>query len=321
MLFAVLLFVAGLLLLYYGADYLVTGSSRLALSYGLRPLVVGMTVVAFATSMPELLVSLVAAVKGSSDIAAGNIVGSNVANIGLILGVAAILHPLSVGRNTLTREIPFMLFSGVVLYALGFDGRLAGLDGLLLLALLVVFLVYCVTTARHILPREPGDDLPAEIAEQAAPSRRGRDLVLILVGIVGLGVGAELMVRSAVTIARYFGLSELVIGLTIVALGTSLPELAASVMSAWKGEMDISIGNVIGSNIFNTLFVLGICPVLRPLEVEPRLLRIDMPVMLGFSAALLPLCGVGRGLDRRRGILLLTGYLVFILTLFIRRSA
>jgi len=319
MLFAVLLFFAGLLLLYYGADYLVAGSSRLALSYGVRPLVVGMTVVAFATSMPELLVSLFAAIRGSSDIAAGNIVGSNIANIGLILGVAALLHPLTVERTTLAREIPYMIFSGGVLYLLCFDGQLAGFDGLLLLALLGVFLVYCLRTARKV---PVGGDV--ENAREAfgpiVSSRRGRDLVLIGVGIVGLGIGAELMVRSAVTIARFFGISELVIGLTIVALGTSLPELAASVVSAWKGEMDISVGNVIGSNIFNTLFVLGLCPMLRPLAVEASLLRVEMPVMLLFSVALLPLCGRQLGLDRRRGAVLLGGYLVFVLALFARGS-
>jgi len=318
MLLTVLLFFAGLLLLYYGADYLVTGSSRLALSYGIRPLVVGMTVVAFATSMPEMLVSLLASFRGSSDIAAGNIVGSNIANIGLILGVAAMLHPLRVASTTLRREIPYMIFSGGVLLLLCLDGRLTWFDGVLLLALLVVFLLYCVRTARSVTLPAGSEPRLENADEQASPAHRGRDLVLILVGIVGLGVGAELMVRSAVTIARHFGISELVIGLTIVALGTSLPELAASVVSAWKGEMDISVGNVIGSNIFNTLFVLGVCPLLRPLVVEPRLLRIDMPIMLLFSVALLPLCGRQSGLDRRRGILLLGAYLVFLLTLFAR---
>jgi len=320
MLLTVLLFFAGLLLLYYGADYLVTGSSRLALSYGIRPLVVGMTVVAFATSMPEMLVSLLAAFRGSSDIAAGNIVGSNIANIGLILGVAAMLHPLRVASTTLRREIPYMIFSGGVLLLLCLDSRLTWFDGVLLLALLGVFLLYCVRTARSVTVPSGDEPRLGNADEQASPAHRGRDLVLILVGIVGLGVGAELMVRSAVTIARHFGISELVIGLTIVALGTSLPELAASVVSAWKGEMDISVGNVIGSNIFNTLFVLGFCSLLRPLVVEQRLLLIDMPIMLLFSVALLPLCGRQSGLDRRRGILLLGAYLVFIVTLFARGS-
>lgn len=315
MVFTLLLFFAGLLLLYYGAESLVTGSSRLAFSFGIRPLVIGMTVVAFATSTPELLVSLLAAIKGSADIATGNIIGSNVANIGLILGAAAILHPLTVGRRTLLREIPIMILSGILLYLLALDGQLDFGDGLTLFVLLLVFLFYCLRMGRSGAPVAP------EIAaDGAASSRRGRDLVLVLVGIVGLGVGAELMVRSAVTMARHFGLSELVIGMTIVALGTSLPELAASMMSAWKGEMDISVGNVIGSNIFNVLFVLGICPMLRPLPVDPAVLRFEMPYMLVFSVLLIPLIWHRNGLGRRRGVVLLGIYLLFICLMFVRET-
>ena len=313
MVFTLLLFFAGLLLLYYGAESLVTGSSRLAFSFGIRPLVIGMTVVAFATSTPELLVSLLAAIKGSADIATGNIIGSNIANIGLILGAAAILHPLTVGRRTLLREIPIMILSGILLYLLALDGQLGFGDGLILFVLLLAFLFYCLRMGRSDTPVAP------EIAaDGAASNRRGRDLVLVLLGIVGLGVGAELMVRSAVTMARYFGLSELVIGMTIVALGTSLPELAASMMSAWKGEMDISVGNVIGSNIFNVLFVLGICPMLRPLIVDPAVLRFEMPYMLVFSMLLIPLIWHRNGLGRRRGVVLLGIYLLFIGLMFIR---
>jgi cation:H+ antiporter len=316
MVFTLLLFFAGLLLLYYGAEYLVTGSSRLAYSFGISPLVIGMTVVAFATSTPELLVSLLAAIKGSADIATGNIIGSNVANIGLILGAAAILHPLTVSRRTLLREIPIMIFSGVLLYLMALDGQLGFGDGLILFVLLLAFLFYCLCMGRNDAQVAPEIE-----ADRASSNRRGRDLVLVLVGIVGLGVGAELMVRSAVTMARYFGLSELVIGMTIVALGTSLPELAASMMSAWKGEMDISVGNVIGSNIFNVLFVLGICPMLRPLTVDPSVLRFEMPYMLVCSVLLIPLIWHRNGLGRRRGVVLLGIYLLFVGLMFIREMA
>jgi len=313
MVFTLLLFFAGLLLLYYGAESLVTGSSRLAFSFGIRPLVVGMTVVAFATSTPELLVSLFAAIKGSADIATGNIIGSNIANIGLILGAAAILHPLTVSRRTLLREIPLMILSGLLLYLMALDGLLDFANGLVLFLLLLAFLFYCLRIGKHEEPNQFDDE-----ARTASKNRRGADLVLILVGIVGLGVGAELMVRAAVTMARYFGLSELVIGMTIVALGTSLPELAASMMSAWKGEMDISVGNVIGSNIFNVLFVLGLCPMLKPLSVEPTVLKFEMPYMLVFSMLLIPLIWHKNGLGRRRGVVLLAGYLLFIGLMFIR---
>lgn len=316
MVLTMLVFFAGLLLLYYGAEYLVSGSSRLAFSFGIRPLVIGMTVVAFATSAPELLVSLFAAVKGSSDIATGNIIGSNIANLGLILGVAALLQPLGVSRLTLLREVPIMILSGLILYLMAFDGVLGFGNGLTLLLLLLGFLYFCLRVGRagETPKRENSTVVPAE------GIRRGRDLTLILVGIIGLAVGAELMVRSAVIMARHFGLSELLIGTSIVALGTSLPELAASMMSAWKGEMDISVGNVIGSNIFNLLFVLGICPMVRPLPIEASVLRFEMPYMLIFSLLLIPLTWHGKGLGRRRGAVLLAGYLVFIVLMVVRES-
>lgn len=317
MLFAIILTIAGLLLLYYGAESLVTGSSRLALSFGIRPLVIGLTVVAFATSMPELMVSLFAAVKGSSSIAAGNIIGSNIANVGLILGAAALASPLLVARTTLTREVPMMVAASLVTYLMAWDGRLGFIDGLLLFLSLIAFLAYCIATARH-----PVGGLTDGILEEATAeetTHRGRNLVLVLLGIAGLGIGAELMVRGAVMIATRLGISELVIGLSIVALGTSLPELAASMMSAAKGEMDMSVGNVIGSNIFNVLFVLGICPMIRPIEIEPRILRLDFPVMLGFFLLLILLLSVVRprhALGRGRGAVLLGCYVLFTLSLF-----
>ncbi len=313
MVLAACLFFVGLLLLYFGAEYLVTGSSRFALSFGVRPLIIGMTIVAFATSMPEFMVSFFAAIRGSSDLAAGNIIGSNVANIGLILGVAALLSPLRVQRSTLMREIPFMIAASVLLYLFCLDGILNFTDGLLLFGLLLVFLGYCLRTAR-----EQGLERPAtaEVVAQEKESR-GKDLLLILGGIIGLGTGAELMVRSATTIARTLGLSELVIGLTIVALGTSLPELAASMMSAWKGEMDLSIGNVIGSNIFNILFVLGLCPMIRPLPIDPSVLHFEFPAMLLFSILLVPLVKRGMILGRGKGALLLAGYGGFVLSLYL----
>lgn len=300
-----MLFFAGLLLLYYGAEYLVNGSSRLALSFGVRPLVIGMTVVAFATSMPELLVSLLASLRGSTDIAAGNIIGSNIANIGLILGSAALLRPLEIGSGLLRREIPTMLFGSVVFCLLCLDLLVGRMDGLVQLSLLILFLGYCIRTAR--------DGNQVRCGEAVAAYRsRGRDMVWVVAGMIGLAAGAELMVRSAVSIARSFGVSELVIGMTIVAIGTSLPELAASMVSAWKGEMDISIGNVIGSNLFNLQFVLGLSPVLKPLPIDPGVLRFELPAMLLFSF-LVPLLGWrSLRLSRFSGGVLLAGYTVFL---------
>ncbi len=316
MLFGAILVLAGLLLLYYGAEYLVTGSSRLALSFGVRPLVVGLTVVAFATSMPELMVSLFASVRGASSMAAGNIIGSNIANIGLILGAAALITPVLVARSTLVREVPIMVAASIGVYLLAMDGEIAFWDGLGLFLCLLVFLVYCLMTARN--PSIP-DDGEVNKAISDASKGRGRDIFLVVIGMVGLGIGAELMVRGAVMIATLLGVSELIIGLSIVAVGTSLPELAASVMSACKGEMDISVGNVIGSNIFNILFVLGICPMIQSITIEPRVLNLDFPIMLAFCAllvGLLTMMSPRLQLDRKRGALLLGAYLLFVVSLF-----
>ncbi|MCD6526878.1 MAG: calcium/sodium antiporter [Desulfuromonas sp.] len=314
MTFSVLMFIAGLVLLYYGADFLVDGSSRLALSYGVRPLIIGMTIVSFATSMPELMVSLLAVGQGSSDIAVGNIVGSNVANIGLILGASALMMPLVVPRSLLQRELPIMFAAMVALFVMCLDGVLTRSDATFLLIFLLLFVFYCLRYARHA-----GSDpeTPTTIVDEER-GHRGRDIIYIIGGIIGLGLGAHWMVESAVTIARSFGLSELFIGMTIVALGTSLPELAASLMSAAKGEMDISIGNVIGSNIFNVLFVLGVCPLFRPIAVEPSVLGLELPVMLLFSAAMIPLCWHRYTVGRVKGTLLLVAYALFIVLMILR---
>jgi cation:H+ antiporter len=316
MFLGIILVLAGLLLLYYGAESLVTGSSRLALSFGVRPLVVGLTVVAFATSMPELMVSLLAAVRGASSMAAGNIVGSNIANIGLILGVAALIAPVTVARSTLVREVPIMIAASLWVYLLAADGEISQVNGAVLFACLLAFLLYCVLTARNLsLPVES----EIEKAIVGASEGRAKNTVLVILGMAGLAAGAELMVRGAVMIATLLGISELIIGLSVVAVGTSLPELAASVMSAWKGEMDISVGNVIGSNIFNVLFVLGICPMIQPIMIERRLLVMDFPVMLAFSLLLVILLTFLKPrlqLDRKRGGILLAAYFLFVISLF-----
>jgi len=314
MVWSVVVFFVGLALLYYGADFLVDGSSRLALSFGVRPLIIGMTIVSFATSMPELMVSLLAVGKGSSDIAVGNIVGSNIANIGLILGSSAMLLPLKVPRGLLRWELPFMVLVTFTLFGLCLDGNLDASNGLILLVLLGLFIAYCLRFAR---PSGEEKLVLEDDVEQEIP-RRGKDLLYIVGGIIGLGVGANWMVSSAVTIARAVGLSELVIGMTIVALGTSLPELAASLVSAAKGEMDISIGNVIGSNIFNILFVLGLCPLFQTISVDASILRFELPVVLLFSCALIPLCWHRLEISRVKGAMLFCGYIVFIVLMFNR---
>ncbi len=307
MLTASLILCIGLAFLYYGAEFLVKGSSSLALAVGIRPLVIGMTVVAFATSMPEMMVSLAAVFKNSSDLAAGNVIGSNIANIGLILGATALLAPMAVARGTLVREIPIMLGASVALFLMSLDGQLGRLDGFLLVCGLMVFLSYCFISTRKLMALDKTESLAIERS-----ANRGRDFLLILAGIIGLGLGAEMMVRSAVFMARHLGISDLVIGVTVVALGTSLPELAASTVSAWKGEADLSVGNVIGSNIFNIFFVLGFCSMVRPITIESGVLSYELPLMLFFSLALWPLVQRRLRLGRTEGGLLLLAYLSFV---------
>ncbi len=307
MIIATIVLFVGLAFLYYGAEVLVRGSSRLALSIGIRPLVIGMTVVAFATSMPEMMVSLAAVFKNSSNLAAGNVIGSNIANVGLILGATALIAPMAVARGTLVREIPIMLAASLAVFVMALDGQLGRLDGLLLVTGLFAFLGYCYFSSRKALAY-----VEASTAEGEQHPHPGRNFFLILIGIVGLGLGAELMVRSAVFMARHLGISDLIIGVTVVALGTSLPELAASTVSACKGEADLSVGNVIGSNIFNILFVLGFCSLVRPITIESGILSYELPLMLFFSLALWPLVQRRLRLGRTEGGLLLLSYFVFI---------
>lgn len=309
---SVILLFVGLVLLYYGAEFLVKGSSQLALSFGIRPLVIGMTVVALATSMPEMMVSLNAVLKQSSDLAAGNVIGSNIANIGLILGATAILAPIAVSRGTLVRELPIMLLASFMVFLFSIDGELGRIDGFMLVTGLCLFLGYCYFSSRKAM-----DAVKKTNRDVSQPRFSGRNVLLILSGIVGLGLGAEMMVRSAIFIARHFGVSDLVIGMTVVALGTSLPEFAASTVSAWRGEADLSVGNILGSNIFNLFFVLGICSLIRPITIEPGVLGYELPLMLFFSLALWPLIQRRLHLGRTEGALLLAGYLIFISSYFL----
>jgi len=326
MLLAVIFFFVGLILLYYGAEALVNGSSRLALSYGMRPIIIGMTIVALATSMPELMVSLFAANGGSADIAIGNIVGSNVANIGLVLGMTALVAPIRVSEGTLKREIPIMLGMTVLLYLFSLNGTLGFWEGVILLSCLMLFIFRCLKEAIQ----KPLDEEVSEITEEEirlteeeledtppASVSRGRNLFFVLIGIIGLGGGAHIMVKSAVYIARDIGISEMVIGMSVVALGTSLPELAASTISAWRGEADIGVGNVIGSNIFNIGLVLGVCAMIKPLTINPSVLTFEYPAMLGFSVLLLPLLYRKLRLGRGKGLFMLACYAAFVGIMFL----
>jgi cation:H+ antiporter len=310
MLTALLFLLLGLVLLFFGGEGLVRGSAALALRLGLTPLVVGLTVVAFGTSAPELVVSVQAALAGEGDIAIGNVVGSNILNVGLILGLTAVIYPLTVQFQLLRIDVPLMV--GITLLAAWMlaDAQLTRTEGALLAAGLVAYTGFTVLYARKV--KAPGE-VEAEFAE-SMPRAGGsvwRDLLFIAGGLALLIAGSRFMVEGAISLARGFGISEAVIGLTIVALGTSMPELVTCLVAAMKKESDIALGNIIGSNIFNILGILGAAALVRPMTGEGIRMS-DLFVAIGFAAALLPILWSGRRMQRWEGALLLAGYVGYV---------
>ena len=314
-LISLVLLLAGLGILILGAEWLVRGASSIARKSGISPLVVGLTVVAFGTSAPELTVNLYSALTGTTDIAIGNIIGSNIANILLILGVTAAIVPLAVKSTTVKWEIPLALLAGVLVLIFGsdrlFDGGVADVitrtDGLALLALFTVFMCYIFVLARH-----DKEVAPPEEAEKA-PVNTPFAILLVLVGLAGLVIGGKILVDQAVLLARLAGLSEAVIGLTIVAIGTSLPELATSIVAAFKKEVDIAIGNIVGSNIFNVFWILGLTSVIAPLPV-PEGFMVDASVGIGAVLLLLGslFIGIKQRLDRWQGVVFVLLYIAYL---------
>jgi len=312
MLLTALLLIVGLVVLYYGAEFLVAGASKIALSFGVSPMIVGLTVVAFATSAPEFVVSLTATLQGTSDIAVGNVVGSNIANIALIVGVASAIFPMAVERSVFARDYPLMLLISFGMMGLAVAGRqFTAVDELLLLAVLVFFLGLC--TREAVRQNREFRETGAWDVKKVERPNLGVQVGKVVLGIAGLVVGARLMVDSAVEIALSFGVSELVIGVSIIAIGTSLPELATSVVAALKKEPDISLGNIIGSNIFNVGFIIGGVSLVSPIPVSAQALAFDLPMVLLISLLLFPLMRRENKVTRADGILLLfvyVGYLV-----------
>ena len=298
----------GIALLYFGADALVRGGAALAVRLGLSPLAVGLTVVSLGTSAPELVVSLDAALEGRGAVAVGNVLGSNVANIGLILGLAAVLTPVAVARQVLRFDLPLLLAVTVCLVAALWDGRVARVEGGLLTAGLCAYVGWTVFDSRrkHVKP-----DLPPPTGSILL------DAGLVVLGLALLVAGAHFLVEGAVTVATAAGVSDAVIGLTVVAFGTSLPELAASGVAAYRGEGDLAVGNVIGSNMFNSLGILGVSSLVVPLDA-PDIEWADLAVMGGATAALLPLMWSGLRVARVEGALLTCGYLGYVAWLFVR---
>lgn len=301
---ALLLCAAGLGLLYFGAETLVRGAATLGLRFGLSPLMVGLTIVAFGTSAPELAVSISAAMLGKTDMAIGNIVGSNIVNIGLILGLSVLIRPMPVDIKLIRMDVPIMIGVAFILGALLLDGVLSRLDGVMLIIGIIAFIGFNMMMARGARQQAQAG---FEAGLPHGPKQLWRDLALVVIGLVVLSAGGQVMVTGAIDIARFAGLSEAVIGLTIVAAGTSLPELATSMLAAAKRMGDISMGNIIGSNIFNILAILGTSSLLIPLP-QGGVSRTDLLVMLLFSLSVLPLARSGFVLSRREGALLLLGY-------------
>ncbi len=300
-------FILGLVFLIAGAEWLVRGSSRFARLSGIRPIVIGLTVVAFATSAPEAAVSIIAALKGSSAIALGDIIGSNIANIGLILGVAAIIRPLKIEKTFLKREVPIMIASAGLLYLLALDSKIDFFDGLILLSGMALFIGFLFYKRKELTT-----GTSEETVVEPDQKDKTRSLFLGLAGLIILLVGAYLMVYSGVNIASFLGINEWIIALTVFALGTSLPELATSVISSYRNKPDIAIGNIVGSNIFNTLLVLGIASMICSLSVEAGALKFELPIMLLFSIALFPLMRTGFVISRLEGLALVGGYVAFL---------
>ncbi|OYU17201.1 MAG: sodium:calcium antiporter [Rhodobacteraceae bacterium PARR1] len=299
-----LLFVLGLVGLFFGGEFLVRGASAIARSFRLSPMVIGLTIVGFGTSAPEMLVSVQAALAGSPAIAIGNIVGSNIANILLILGISAVIAPLIIPVRKLWRDLGFMLLATAVIWVMLLDGNVSRLDGVLLIVGLVVFLATAFLTGKV----EPEEDTSGDMPQWQA-------WAYTLGGLVVLVIGARLLVDGATEIARGFGVSEAVIGLTIVAVGTSLPELATSVVAAIRKQTEIAVGNIVGSNIFNIFGILGTTALIAPIPSEARFAMVDMPWAAAAAIGLTVLAFLLGGLPRIAGALLLAtygGYLWFM---------
>ncbi len=314
MLLTIILLIIGFALLIKGADFLVDGSSSIAKRFGISDLVIGLTVVAFGTSAPELVVNIVSAMQGNPDIAIGNILGSNIANILLILGITAIITPLAVKRSTTWKEVPFSLLAILMLGVLVNDvllnsetySFLTRGDGLVLIGFFIIFLYYIFSSAKNGVDEEIGDDA---IAQRKVSS----SIFLIVIGLVGLVWGGKWVVDSAVTLATYWGLSDAVIGLTVVAIGTSLPELATSITAAIKGKADIAIGNVVGSNIFNIFWILGVTSLIAPLPFTETS-NFDIGATIIASALLFAWMFIGKkhSLERWQGVLFVLLYFLYI---------
>lgn len=308
--------IAGLALLVIAGDALVKGAVSLAVRLNIPHLIIGLTIVAFGTSAPELLVSIRSALAGFPGLAVGNVVGSNIANIWLVLGVPALISAINCDQKYINRNLIFMIVTSLIFIALCYLQPLTLWHGAILVALLLIFLIDCMFRVKdHKSEADVIDDDVEELIEEAekgTDQQSGKMIALLVLGLIGLAVGAELTVTGAIDIARTFGVSEAVIGLTVVAIGTSLPELAATVMAAIRSQPGIALGNAIGSNIYNIGAVLGITALITPIEVDPIFMQFDLWVMLAASLTIVPFVFMNGKITKLIGILFLMAYGAYI---------
>lgn len=306
--------VAGLAVLILGGELLVRGASRIALRLKISPLVVGVTIVAFGTSSPELLISIQAALSGSPDITMGNVVGSNICNLALVLGITALIAPIPVNSDSIKIDWPMTMGCSLLLYFLVREGYVNDYEGIGFLIILILYVVFIIRRSRknHIGPEALGIDL--DIPKSTSNKNLFKDISLILIGGAGLYFGSDWFVNSAKDLAIYLGISERIVGITVVALGTSLPELVTSVVAAFKKETDLALGNLMGSNIFNILSILGITSIIADIEVNSVILNSDIIWMLGITLILLPFMAINKVVDRYEGLILVGIYLYYTIS-------
>jgi cation:H+ antiporter len=321
-----ILFILGFVLLVGGAELLVRGASTLAIAIGISPLVVGLTVVAYGTSAPELAVTVNAALAGQSDLGLGNVIGSNIANILLVLGMAAATGTLVVQPQLIRQEIPLMIFASLAVLVMGLDGAIGRVDGLILFSGAIIYTVYVVRQSRQNMKAEQNDSAAAFTQKQALknnPKKVLLQLGMIVAGLALLVTGADWLINGATKIAELLGISKLVIGLTVVAVGTSLPEIATSVIAGVRGQRDIAVGNAVGSNIFNILLVLGFAAVLAPagVLVSRTALTFDIPIMIAVALTTLPIFFTDSRIDRWEGVLFLMYYAAYTVYLFLNATS
>lgn len=301
-----LLLLAGIAMIYLGAEGLVWGGSRMAMRFRVPPIVIGLSVVAFGTSLPEFTVGIYSVLSGVQDIAIGNVVGSNIANVALILATSAVIFPVIANYNVVRPEILIVIAITIFFMVLCQDGSLGRVDGALLVIGIILYL-WRLSRIRTLTP-------------ELAPKEKGKHLSTYFAGVVGgliiLALGTHLFINAAVKMARTIGISELVIGVTIVAVGTSLPELAASLVAAFRKQSGIVLGNILGSNVFNLMVVLGVIPIFNPIVVPAQSRLIQMPIMLGITLILLPVLKYQQGIKRWMGIVLLGAYVVFTVCMY-----